>query len=344
MLSTNERLVVNLDEPRLPEDKRDRWRVRGVSWSQMNEEERRRWREWFEWAISPGGEFWDASRRRANLSGMSLGGADLSRLNLAHANLERANLYGADLTQTDLRWAELSSAMLEQAQLVRTRLNRSTLSNAKLSGADLSGADLSEATLHHTDLTRVDFKDAKLFATRITDPVWWIDLPKATLSGRVEFQSGMPRHAIQDVVGLPPLLRRQIADAQHLADMHRKSRGVGRAIIWSWGMTCGFGQSLGRLSITAIFIILLFVVAYMVTDFSLVKPTADNTDTIRYVGSPDFWQAGFFAITTFTAPGTSGMFPLSTLGKALLAVQGVICFLLLGGLLSIFANKLARLA
>lgn len=313
-------------------------------WLGASPEERAAWRDEFVRALEPGGELWDHRRSLANLAGLCLAHYDLSGLSFAGADLSRTDLRGATLSGADLTGCDLFAASLEGACLSRARLSRANLHSTRLAGADLSGTDLSDATLHQCDLTRVDFRTARLFGTRITEPTWWINLPTATMRGEVLFQSAIPEHPIQDVLGLPPLLRRQIADVQHLRDMHRRSHGAMRRLVWLWGVCCGFGQSLGRLALTATVILLLFVAAYMLSDFSLARPGAGGGDVVRYVGRPDFGQALFFAITTFTAPGTSGQFPVGGLGKVLLSTQGLVSFLLLGGLLSIFANKVSRLS
>ncbi|MCE7975362.1 MAG: pentapeptide repeat-containing protein [Leptolyngbya sp. PLA1] len=338
-----------MSQPVAPTQSRSSQRLRSAAplrtgWLGASPDERAAWRDDFTSALEPGGGLWDERRGRANLAGLCLAHYDLSGLSLAGADLSRADLRGADLSGADLTGCDLFAASLEGASLNRARLSRANLHSTKLAEADLSGADLSDATLHQCDLTRVDFRTARLFGTRITEPTWWVNLPTATLRGEVLFQSAIPEHPIQGVLGLPPLLRRQIADVQHLRDMHRRSHGAARRLVWLWGVCCGFGQSLGRLGLTAVAILLLFVGAYMLSDFSLARPGAAGGDVVRYVARPDFGQALFFAITTFTAPGTSGQFPVGALGKVLLSAQGLVSFLLLGGLLSIFANKVSRLS
>ncbi|MFZ2873497.1 MAG: pentapeptide repeat-containing protein [Phycisphaerales bacterium] len=315
-----------------------------TGWLGASQDERNAWRGEFLRALEPGGDLWDDRRGRANLAGLCLAHYDLSGVSLGGADLSRTDLRGADLSGTDLSGCDLFAATLEGASLRRARLSRANLHSTRLADADVSGADLSDATLHQCDLTRVDFRTARLFGARITEPTWWINLPTSTLRGEVRFQPGIPEHPIQDVLGLPPLLRRQIADVQHLRDMHRRSHGATRKLVWLWGVCCGFGQSLGRLGLTAVVILMVFVGSYMLSDFSLVRPGEAGSDVVRYVGRPDFGQALFFAITTFTAPGTSGQFPVGALGKVLLSAQGLVSFLLLGGLLSIFANKVSRLS
>ena len=134
----------------------------------MSADEQRRWREWFDWAVRPGGEFWSAEKGCAVIVAAVLDGAGLAKVEPGGggARTDVVVKSGTDLTLADLRGADLRSARLDRAVLNRALLQKSDLSNARLNNAVFTGADLSEATIHATDLTQVDFKDARLFATR----------------------------------------------------------------------------------------------------------------------------------------------------------------------------------
>lgn len=344
MWDTNSRLIRNFDLLRLPAEQRERWALRPATWAEYSDDERRRWREWFEWATAEGGELWERVGRRANLTAALLGGADLSRISLRGARLDRANLTTANLSQADLTDADLSSAKLEGASLVRARLTGATLSNARLGKADFTGADLSGATLHQTDLTGVDFKDARLFGTRITEPTWWVALPSATRAGETLFQQGIPEHPIQDVMGLPPLLRRQIADVQYLRDLHRKLGPAGRRLMWLWGITCSYGQSVVRWSLVSALIAVFFAVLYMFTLLNMPYHHLEKGQLVGTVQQPDFGRALYFSISTLMTLGLGDEVPITTVGRVITSVEVVLGYVMLGGLLSILANKLARLS
>lgn len=339
---TNSKVSRSSVAERLPQEKRDAWTLRGAQWEEYTEDERRRWREWFAWAVSPQGEFWDARRGRAVVSSRYLRCVDFSGMRLAGVVFDRCNLMGAEFAGADLTAADLASCSLERARFGRACMIDANLSNARLDHADFTGADLSGARIHRTDLTRVDFRDARLFGTRITEPVWHFVLPRVTWSGGIVFQPGLFEHPVGDVQGLPPILRRQIADVQHLRDMHRNAGPVGRGVMWLWGMSCGFGQDMARLGVACVGLFLLFTLMYMQTDFALTEYLPNGNR--QYTGRPTFFQALYFTMTTFTTPGISGFFPVGAVGRTLTTIQGLLCFLMLGGVLSIFSNKLARLA
>lgn len=338
------RLLRPLDPTRLPADKLSRWMFTAIAWGDMNDEHRARWREWFAWAVSPEGDLWNPQLKCAMLRGAKLDEVDLSEVELRDADMTGASLRGANLSSANLNGVTLVRAHLEGAGLQRVRLRDADLADAHLAGADLTGADLSGALLHDLDLTQVDFKDARLFGTRITDPVWWVEMPRATLSGQTIFPHTLPEHPIQDVQGLPPLLRRQLADAQYLRDLWRKAGGFGRWMIWLWGLTCSFGQSLGRWALCTFLVLVGFGVVYMFVPFNISVFEVANGQAVSAVRRPDFLQAAYFSVSTFMTLGLGDEIPASTVGRLLVIFELVLGYIMLGGLVSIFSNKLARLS
>ena len=344
MWDSDSKLLRNTNPLKLPELSRERWSLRAATWQEYNDNERARWREWFEWATAPGGELFDAALNAPRLTAADLSHANLSRLKLASAHLERANLAGADLSLTDLSDANLTSARFEQAQLNRTRLTNADLTNARLAGADFTHADLSEATIHQVDLTSVDFKDSKLFATRITEPTWWFELPTINTRGDVFFQPRLPEHPVQDILGLPPVLRRQIADLQYLRDMWRRASPAARVLMWLWGLTCRFGQSVGRWAIVSIVVTTLFAILYMGIPLNMPMHHLENGQLIPVIAKPDFGRALYFSVSTLMTLGLGDEVAVEPIGRAITCIEVVVGYVMLGGLLSILANKLARLS
>ena len=332
------------DPTKLPADKIGRWMFTGARWSNLNDDQRKRWREWFDWAVRPGGELWDERSGRAVLRGARLDEADISWVHLARADLTGASVRSADLGGAELRGAILARAHLENTGLQRASLVEADLSYAHIAGVDLTGADLSGAMLHDMDLTRVDFKDARLFSTKITDPVWWVEMPHASLAGRTIFPGGLPEHPIQDVQGLPPVLRRQLADAQYLLDLHRKLGPGGRWLMWLWGVTCCYGQSFLRWGLCTVALLVFFSAAYMFFEFNFSAWQIRDGVAISSVHKPDFWHGMYFSISTMMTLGLGDVIPATGWGRVVVSAQEVLGYIMLGGLLSIFSNKLARLS
>ena len=339
------RLLRSFNPGQLSESQRQRWRLPMANWGGLSEDERSRWREWFDWAVRPGGELWDPELAAPNLEGACLDGVDLSEVELRGARLVRASLAGARLAKADLSGANLKGATLEAADLTRADLTGADLTGVRLANAELAGADLSEASLHGVDFTRVDLQDARLFATRISQPIWWIDLPRPSLlEGRTCFQPGLPKHPVQDVMGLPPLLRRRLADVQYLRELHDGSGRFGRAVIWLWGVTSQYGQSVVRWAVFTALLAVAFAIAFMAMPMSMWAHHVAGGSAASEVGRPDFLRALYFSVSTLMTLGLGDEVPVTGLGRLVTMTEVVVGYVMLGGLLSIFANKLARLS
>lgn len=348
MWDTGTRPIVRpADNSRLPEGKRERWLLRAAPWQEYSEAERRVWREWFEWAVSPGGELYDAGAGGAKLTAARLEDADLSRMDLSGAVMERALLMRANLTQTNLSGAKMTGARMDGAACNRADFTEADLSSVVLAQADLTACNLTGAQLHQNDLTAVDFKDALLFGTKITQPTWWVGLPRPGKPGEIEFQAGLPEHPVQDVLGLPPVLRRQLADVQYIRDMHRKATPSGRMVMWLWGVTCLYGQSVVRWAVFSAGVAVLFALFYMAVPLSMPYhhlSGGEDSAVIPVISRPDFGRALWLSISTLMTLGLGDEVPITGMGRVVAASEVVIGYVMLGGLLSIFSNKFARLS
>ena len=59
---------------------------------------------------------------------------------------------------------------------------------------------------------------------------------------------------------------------------------------------------------------------------------------------PDLLTSLYFSIVTFTTLGFGDVTPVTGLGKVVVTAEVILGYVMLGGLISILANKLARLA
>jgi uncharacterized protein YjbI with pentapeptide repeats len=300
----------------------------------------------------------DADLSGLDLSGYDLSEADLSRCNLERARLIRANLRGAvlfeasldeaDLTGADLTDAHLTfctarrtgfgSATLENAELMSGQLQGATFTHAKMRHADLRAAyckgtrfrdaDLREADLSGTDLHDADFSDSKLHRASFNHA----DLRESKFSGAVGYEQADwvqadLRHV--DFNGAY-LLRRFAHDQNYLAEFRSQSR-TNEALYWVWWLTSDCGRSIARWSLLILFNVLLFSMLYtwVGVDFG------DHRTPLSPI---------YFSVVTLTSLGFGDVVPTSILGQAAVIVQVSCGYMMLGGLMSIFANKMARRA
>ncbi len=293
-----------------------------------------------------------------DLSGCDLSGAHLARTDLQGANLSMgqlrgAVLFGADLTgcellNADLRGADLGEAVadragfgganLDGALLLTAKLADATFGKASLRGADLracaaSGArfreaDLGEAMLAKADLRRCDLEAANLRDADLQD----VDLRGARLKGVLGYErAAWVGSDIRDVDFCGAyLVRRHIMDANFLHEFRR--RGTGAEVLYRvWWITSDCGRSFTRWALWTVLVAALFAGLY-----SLVA--------IDYGDHQTWLSPLYYSIVTLTTLGYGDVLPASVPAQVLVMIEVVIGYVALGGLLSIFANKMARRA
>ncbi len=294
-----------------------------------------------------------------NLSGVDLSGADLQGANLSkaklfktnlaganliNANLQSAELTGADLTDANFEGANLSHAGLGLAVLKRTRLFKTNLSFATLTKANLEEADLrcavlesarvrdaclAKADLSLADLRHADITSCKVHKTSFNDA----DLREANICGLVDYTTanwvGADMRGV-DFAG-SYLMRRFALDQNYIKEFRESSRWAGY-IYHVWWFTSDCGRSIGRWLVMIGILAIIFAGFYTQVE-------------INYGIHEDSWFLPlYFSIVTMTTLGYGDVLPVSTGAQILAMVQVLIGYIMLGGLLSIFSNKLARRA
>lgn len=284
----------------------------------------------------------------ADLSQCVLRGAKLMRARLDHALLVEADLSGAELLAADLHGANLSectagqtgfgNANLSDSLLFGADLRGATFSNACLRDADLRGADLSEARMRDCELSGADLTRACLRNTDLNGSVVQgasfveTDLRHAELQGLKGFASASFLGAeIRDVnFSRAYLVRRHIMDENFLDEFRRQSR-LSNITYWVWWITSDCGRSISRFGACVTLVTLGFGMAYQAVD-------------VDFGGQPTALSPYYFSLVTITTLGYGEIVPVSMAAQALVMCQLSLGYLLLGGLLSIFATKMARRA
>lgn len=289
-----------------------------------------------------------------DLSGCTLDGADLRGLSFFKANLSGASLRGADLSGAEMAGANLEGADLERAVLVGTGLGHARMQGvdafeADFSDATLTGTDLTHATLHcarlegarvreanlsHADLRAADLRNAQLSLTSVAGASFDdADLRGARLRAVSGFESASWYGVdIRDINFAGAYrLRRHIVDENYLREF-REGSLLHHALYWLWWASSDCGRSLGRWMAN----ILLVAVAFAGL-FSLVGVQTGSHE-------PSALTFLYYSIVTLTSLGYGDIVPSSSLGQLLVVVEVCLGYMMLGGLISILANKMARRA
>lgn len=277
----------------------------------------------------------NASQKLASVKSRKRG---LCKFILIKVILQGAYLYGANLKKANLRRAYLDNANLQEANLKKAKfcfaiLNHARLSEAKLQKATFREAELLHAILYRAKLQKADFLFAKLqHANLLCANLKGTSLKNAFLNEVVlnhtvkwDYKTSFLNSNGVDV-SRNPLLRRHIEDEQYLDAYKDRAKGsfFGRLLAILWRFTCDYGRSLSRWALLTILFIVIFGILYSMD--GLIDKIPSNPfyySVVSLFGFIDINQ-NYWGIQVLTG------------------VEMVLGYLMLGGLISIFATKLAR--
>ncbi|MFC1592081.1 pentapeptide repeat-containing protein [Thermodesulfobacteriota bacterium] len=290
----------------------------------------------------------DLSQRR--LAGVNLRNANLATANFSFARLEKsilsfanlknsvlsfANLSGANLSAASLEGAtcedaDLKNAVLSNANLTNTIFASSDLSGANLVEAQVSGANLCAANLHNTNFSSVGFDQGILLSTlaqtrgnlhRLWQKRYDILLGTSIRCKGVHAAAGYGSHRFIQF----------IRDQDYLEEFLETRRG--KVTIFFWWLFADCGRSLVRWAGWSLFFALFFAVCYWLMG-------QHNFDTTHH----DFnlLTLLYYSVVTFTTLGFGDIVPKTPLASLFVMAEVILGYVMLGGLISIFANKLAR--
>ncbi len=215
---------------------------------------------------------------------------------------------------------------------------------------DFTQARFSETTVFNesTFLGKTDFTAARFAVTAsyrsvsfTPNTVWqW-------LFSKLRHQPEQPTEFYldsEDINGvLNPFFKRYVADQQYIRAFKEKHP------FWAsiWRGSSDYGRSLALWAFWSLLIALSFAFVYMpspemypewlqetMPQFHQVTGTGANEDFT-------FWKSFYFSIVTFTTLGFGDVVADNTSARILVTLEVIFGYIMLGGLISIFANKLA---
>ena len=308
--------------------------------------------------------------RGVSLDGVDLVGVDLRFVDLAGANLVEANLTGADLGEANLlsaqMWqvqlcqANLWEADLSDADLRYADLTDASLVEAKLTGANLWEADLSGANLEKADLSGANLEGVSYTSDAISNRLikHWLPavLGRIPLVGRLARKAvGVTHFEYLDTTRIDfsrnAFLKRHIDDYQFIQAFKRRNRTFRWILYPLWKVTSDCGRSIAIWVFWAVAFIIGFSLVYAAAAW-LPAPLRQTVDwavpQIHFAAQKyhqGFWTPVFFSLATFTTSGFYGEAQLKNAAALFwTSLEVLLGYIMLGGLISIFANKLAQRA
>lgn len=306
--------------------------------------------------IKQGVEVWNKWREDnpdviPDLEEAELQGAELQGAKLIGANLNNAKLEGAELDNADLRWAKLRKAKLMGAKLIGTNLERTILQSANLTEAifegpillwtNLTGAILKKATLDDVTFENTILNYAQLMETSLIGAKFI----NARLKG-VQWDTKMKCKwvQIQDCWG-SELFVRHVKDSAYIEEF----QDINPITYKLWKITSDCGRSWYRWAFWSIGLALLFGFIFLPSLWWDRFPhwlhwLQSMSPHLKFTEGMDvFWYTPFyFSVVTFTTLGFGDITPLNGAGQFWLTLEVIIGYIMLGGLISIFATKMVR--
>ena len=288
-------------------------------------------------------DFSGADLSCANLSGCNLSATRMAGATLFESQLDGCELLGADFTEADLsrcsaQGTGFGGAHLQRARMSESKLQNATFTQARLEEADLRRADLRgaricNANLQKADLSRSDLRGADLSGSHVEGACFdESDLGETRVAQLVDFEQA--RWIGVDIretdFRAAMRLRRMILDQNYLEEFRNASR-TSSFIYRVWWLTSDCGRSFGRWALWTAAVLLLFAGLYGMVD-------------VDYGAHPTPLSPFYYSVVTLTTLGYGDVLPASTGAQIVAMVEVLIGYLALGGLMSIFANKMARRA
>ena len=260
----------------------------------------------------------DANLREAYLMNTNLQYANLNFANLQKACLNEANLQKASLMDAKLQNADLNNANLQVTLLEAANLQNAILDDTNLKKADLNNANLQNASLIEANLQEVDLSYANLTETDVSDVKFhkkkgkYIGIVVATCYGNQRFK----RHA-QD------------------QDFLEEFKEEYKYLYFIWWLLADCGRTFWRWITWSVVLSIGFGLIYY---YHLGGSSSFNISHL----SNNLWTFIYYSLVTFTTLGLGDVVPTTTAASVFVVIEVILGYVMLGGLISLLANKVFR--
>lgn len=203
------------------------------------------------------------------------------------------------------------------------------------------------------------FSDVKFRENTVLAGLWnYVARPSLNLLARL-ISRELPERKITTFLGLNttimdgasnPWLKRYISDEQWIRSWRRRGK-VRRALFFFWELTSHCGRSFGLWMFWVVASAMVFGAVF--ADYTAPAWLPEPIEALLVHMDPDIAVSSaartptaftpyYFSIVTFTTLGFGDIHPLDFAGEVWLALEVLLGYIMLGGLIGIFANKFAR--
>lgn len=306
-----------------------------------------------------GVEQWNKWRRKNHSVRLDFTGAELKEQDLSGSNLVEADFTGANLINTDLSLSRLYGAKFINCKLISTNFQGAHLMDADLSSSNANGADFRNAFLMGTKM-----ENSSLYSIKYNR---WAIYRGIRLSGCwgnqiflrfahdqsyiEEFRGGAAARPLIKVNGRFHYLRQCIAHIKTISSLRkqRPKKYKSWILYLLWSITSDCGRSFSLWFLLSLLFIALFGIAYAGYSVAGWLPESWANFLIDIAPSIDIqdrpstkYTPYYISFITLTSLGFGDVVPKNLPGEIWLTIEGIFGFIMLGGLISIFASKVTR--
>ncbi len=135
-----------------------------------------------------------------------------------------------------------------------------------------------------------------------------------------------------------PYLKRYIDDEQWIRSWRERRH---KFWFFLWEITSHCGRSFSLWAMWSAFFAIMFALIYYF-GFGEGHFVYNVQKMIEEGREPTFWSYLYYSIVTFTTLGFGDIVPITNIARLFVGTEVILGYIMLGGLISIFANKLAR--
>ena len=281
----------------------------------------------------------------ANLRNVSWTDARLMMIHMTQAGSQHSTFVNCDITDSDMNGTDLRYSDFSEARLVDVRLRGSSLQNSRFVMAALqkvvfTKANLESAVLAGAFLVRCKLRRSRLKGANLQSLTFKrcdlrrADFRNANVAG-VVYNRWSYYHGIRvDGCYSSPRFVRFARDQEFIEEARGNSQNLRYWFFYlPWLISSDCGRSFILWAGWSALIALVFALQYW-----SMGPDQLNLGHLDY----SYWSMLYYSVVTFTTLGFGDIVPKTEAAAMWVMLEVAIGYVMLGGLISIFSNKLAR--
>ncbi len=266
----------------------------------------------------------------SQINSFSVAGSTFVNSTVAKLSIQKISLQNSNFRSCNILDISSKEGILSASQFIESRFEKFRLEQRshQVFNMDMSGSRLSEI-----DMSSIGLGSATLLETSLSNCFMPTQIGKVTFWGKYIPNSSLMKQSVEDVKGLSPIVRRDISDAQYLMAKIENASILGSIILRVWGFFTGFGQSLTRLLLSSISIVLMCAFFILITRGLFNSSVSEFTQVYSAISE---------SILAFFSMGS----PSETLSEAenrIFLIARISGFFMLGFWVSIASTKLSKL-